>query len=295
MGNTKVRPPDEVIIDAIKGSDSIRQTLIKIGLSPVGSGNYETVKNIIAKYEVNVDHFYRKQHSSGGKGGRRFPLETILIENSTYSNANGLKKRLIKEGVLENKCKECGLDPVWNHKKLTLQIEHINGNRKDNRIENLSLLCPNCHSQTETFTGKNKKLGKSDVVKKICSCGKLLRARNNSGFCTLCRTKNGIKIIRKRRIIFAPNLEELKELVKTISLVKLANKYGVNEKIILRFCRENGILIPNKSCLQRRFEVQKEELERLVKEKSMLEVGRMFGVSDNAIRKRCKRMGINWK
>ena len=70
---------------------------------------------------------------------------------------NRLKIRLFKEGLLEEKCAICGNLGEWNDKPLSLVIDHINGNHSDNRIENLRILCPNCHSQTETFAGKNKK------------------------------------------------------------------------------------------------------------------------------------------
>lgn len=85
----------------------------------------------------------------------------MLVENSK-TNRGSLKKRLIKAGLLKTECYECKLGTVWNGKNLVLVIDHINGVHNDNRIENLRLLCPNCNSQTETFSGKNKKtyLGK---------------------------------------------------------------------------------------------------------------------------------------
>lgn len=98
---------------------------------------------------------------AGAKGNaevkRRYliPLAKILVENSTYKSSK-LKRRCIEAGLLEDKCFECGNGPVWNKKPLVLQLDHINGVRSDNRIENLRILCPNCHTQTPTYAAKNR-------------------------------------------------------------------------------------------------------------------------------------------
>ena len=79
-----------------------------------------------------------------------------MVKNSSYTNFFRLKKRIINENLIEYKCSICGIEN-WNNKPIVLQLDHINGNNRDNRIENLRFLCPNCHSQTETFCKKNKK------------------------------------------------------------------------------------------------------------------------------------------
>lgn len=82
------------------------------------------------------------------------------------SARSNVKRRILREGLLLNVCSECGLDPVWNGKPLTLVLDHVNGVRGDHRRENLRLLCPNCNSQTETFSGRNVKTlrKRSDVA-----------------------------------------------------------------------------------------------------------------------------------
>ena len=79
-----------------------------------------------------------------------------MVENSTYQNTTKLKERIIREGIIPYECALCGNKGEWNGKKLVLQLDHINGKHFDHRKENLRFLCPNCHSQTETFSGKNK-------------------------------------------------------------------------------------------------------------------------------------------
>lgn len=84
----------------------------------------------------------------------KIPLSEILEGKHGYYPTGKLKKRLIAEEVLEYKCSECGLTE-WNGKKIVLQLDHKNGVSTDHRLENLRFMCPNCHSQTDTWCGKN--------------------------------------------------------------------------------------------------------------------------------------------
>jgi len=98
--------------------------------------------------------------NKAGKGIKRnklptVPIQDVLSGRYAYSNAYLLKKRLIKEGIKEEKCECCGLSE-WRNAPIAHQLHHKDGNRNNNRLDNLELLCPNCHSQTETFTGRNK-------------------------------------------------------------------------------------------------------------------------------------------
>jgi Zn finger protein HypA/HybF involved in hydrogenase expression len=86
------------------------------------------------------------------------PLELVLVENLNYGRCH-LKRRLISLGLLNYYCAnpECGLTE-WLGKPISLQLDHINGVNNDNRLENLRLLCPNCHSQTDTYSGKKSNI-----------------------------------------------------------------------------------------------------------------------------------------
>lgn len=136
-------------------STSYAQVLEKMGAGPNGS-TYSYLKMKIKEYEIDISHMLHQGHNRG-KTWKIDNLDNILIESSTYTNTHSLKNRLWKHGLLEKKCSSCGITE-WMGKPAPLQLDHINGTRSDNRIENLRILCPNCHSQTDTWTGKNKRV-----------------------------------------------------------------------------------------------------------------------------------------
>lgn len=139
---------DEEFTDLINSSNSYYDFLKKLNMSH-GRHSYDLIKNRCEKLNISTAHF-----TATFKPNERVELDSILTENSTYSNNSRLSKRLVSENKLEYKCAECGNCGKWNGKSLTLQLDHINGNHRDNRIENLRFLCPNCHTQTETYGSK---------------------------------------------------------------------------------------------------------------------------------------------
>jgi hypothetical protein len=129
-----------------------------IGLRPMG-GNYKTVHQVVKRLGLDTSHWTGQAHLRGKThtwGIPKQPLSEILVLGSTYSTLY-LKKRLVEEGLLPDICSGCRT-VEWRGQKLVLELEHNNGDSSDHRIENLCLLCPNCHSQTPTFRGRNKRL-----------------------------------------------------------------------------------------------------------------------------------------
>jgi len=141
----------KLIID----SKSINEILKQLNVNSNGSGAYKTFRNHCKRLGVESPVY---ENNGNSVIGPKIDLKDILVENSTYQNISRLKKRLVSENILEYRCCECGNTGEWNGNKLILQLDHINGNHSDNRIENIRFLCPNCHSQTLTYAGKaNKK------------------------------------------------------------------------------------------------------------------------------------------
>jgi len=87
----------------------------------------------------------------------RIPNEKLFVKNSNYKNYTHLKNRIIKEKLIPYECAFCGNEGEWKKKNLSLVLDHINGVKKDNRLENLRFVCPNCDSQLPTFKSKNIK------------------------------------------------------------------------------------------------------------------------------------------
>jgi len=142
---------------AVKESTSIRQVLKKLRLVEAG-GNYSQIKKYLDFYSIGTSHFKGQGWNKGmrGIGKPRIPLEKVLVKNSTYQSYK-LKKRLYSEKIKLPKCEECKWAKMSKDGRLPLELDHINGDSKDNRLVNLRVLCPNCHSLKPTHRGLNRK------------------------------------------------------------------------------------------------------------------------------------------
>ena len=213
--------------------------------------------------------------------GTKHKLLSEILTGGVYYNATKLKERLFKEGVKEYKCEKCGITE-WNGEHLTLEIHHINGNHSDNRIENLQILCPNCHSQTNNFNGKSKnlkeinyedaltKLKERENVRrqeieetkmrwgeirkttkvdrtKICQyCGKSYKGRGEK----YCSRQCASKASTKNNITIKQIYDAAKE---TTSLIQLGKKFNMTDNGIRKILTKLGILEDVKNILRNKF------------------------------------------
>jgi Zn finger protein HypA/HybF involved in hydrogenase expression len=179
--NAFTRFTKEEIISFLKSSDSVTDVLRKVGLSTNGSGTRKSLQKVCKEFEIfdlYVELKSKGKHSYRQKSHPKLSLTEMLTENSSVSRGR-LKERLLKEELIKNVCSECGcgLSGLWNGKKITMVLDHINGINNDNRLENLRMLCPNCNSQQDTFAGRNAK-----KVKKCAFCRK--EHSKNTRYCS---------------------------------------------------------------------------------------------------------------
>lgn len=147
----------EELQESLQKSRSLGQLLVFLGLRPVG-GNYAQVKKYLNEEHLDFSHL---QGRSWEKGLKRAPrpirtLKSILVQNSDYQSFK-LKRRLFDANLKPKQCEMCGWAKYTFDGYLPLELDHINGIHSDNRLENLRVLCPNCHSLQSTHRGRKLK------------------------------------------------------------------------------------------------------------------------------------------
>jgi 5-methylcytosine-specific restriction endonuclease McrA len=147
--------------EAVRDSTSLAESLRVLGVAPFG-GNYHVLRRAIKHFKVDTSHFTGRSWNKGVKIGPKQPLQKYL-QNELQIQSHKLKKRLLSEGIFTRTCSSCG-NTDWLGQPIPLELDHINGDRADNRLINLRLLCPNCHALTPTYRGKNRASKLSSVL-----------------------------------------------------------------------------------------------------------------------------------
>jgi hypothetical protein len=149
----------KLLESAVVASTSVNDVLRKLGLDPVG-GHHTHIARRIKAHGIDTSHFTpvvrteRMRHNQ-----RRRTAEEILVEDRSahVKRTPGSRlKRAMRELGMEERCALCGIEPMWLGEPLPLEVDHIDGEWRNNRIENLRLLCPNCHSTTDSYRGRGK-------------------------------------------------------------------------------------------------------------------------------------------
>ena len=198
--------------------------LEQIGLRANGS-NYARLQERIKEEGLDIEELnkrkkqYRKKQLAVARKKRKGKPDCEVFLSGKKQDNDFIKHRMVKSGI-ENKCSVCGLPGEWNGQPLTLQLDHINGDNKDYELKNLRLLCPNCHSQTDNFCGKN--------VNKCIECE--VTISHGAVRCVECAN------LRKRRAV-RPGKEALLQQVKELGYCGTARLYGVSDNAIRKWLK----------------------------------------------------------
>jgi len=149
----------EQLSEIVKNSFSASEACRKLNLADK-SGSTTRLRKYLNDLNIDFSHWTGQLWSRGktlltdDRVSKKTKTEEIFVENSTVSRSY-VRSLVLKNNLLKYSCNICNMPPIWNEKELSFQLDHINGINTDHRLENLRWLCPNCHSQTETFCGKN--------------------------------------------------------------------------------------------------------------------------------------------
>lgn len=252
----------ELLIKVVAESETFIEALHKLGKDPRGSGSQQKLlKNRLLRENISFEHFcyIQGRHSKVQKEARlkyneqpkkhKIPLEEL--------RRGSIRQRIIKENLIPYICSICGLENVWEGKKLTLQLDHIDGNYNNNKLENLRFLCPNCHSQTDTYGAHNQKnplrdlhidrihtnnYHKLEKIKQKCiSCHSEIVTKSKTGYCLPCSRMRSPRKVENR-----PSLETLLKLLETETYLTVGEMFGVSDVLIRKWIRKYGAEPPRK-------------------------------------------------
>ncbi len=244
----------EILLEVVSKSKSVREVLRRLGLALAGGNHYHISKKI-KEYQIDVSHFLGQSWNKGKTYSITDIKDIFKKGYSSRPSSKRLTKAMTQQGVIY-KCIKCPITNTYNNLPIVLEIDHINGDWTDNTFENLQFICPNCHSQ------KTKSDGTS----------------------------------AKARISISKRVSIINEIPNNPLACKISN--ATESEIKKR--KEKQFKIPNPNWrheprTQRR-KVEwptKEELEKLVWQKPTMHIAKIYGVSDNAIAKWCKKYGIS--
>lgn len=211
---------DQELEEAVKISYSYSEVLRILGRNRTGSSN-QCVQKRIKNANLDISHF--KKHCIQKRNNKKIDYNEILIFDYNILNRRDAKqlRRCLIESGRQYCCEKCGLID-WNNEKIILEIDHIDGNWRNNTPENLRFLCPNCHSQTETFYNQK--------TNRCIECYKPIHS--NSTRCNKCSSK--LVGLNSRRVE-RPPIEQIQKDVDELGYVGTGRKYGVTDNAIRKW------------------------------------------------------------
>lgn len=216
----------EEIKKLVKDATTFSEVLRCLNI-PVQGNNSNTLKRLLNVNNIDYSHF-----TGRAKHYKTHPTKIEdYLNNKIKIKTFKLKQKLLKENLIENKCSICGLTS-WLNKPIVLQLHHIDGNNNNNNLNNLQLLCPNCHSQTDNYCGNANK----DKTKYYCpECGREIN--KGSARCSLCASH------KRRKMPNITSTQLLNDFRELKSFIQVGKKYDVSDNSIKKWCKRVGLPI----------------------------------------------------
>ena len=221
-----------VIAASVNWSEALR----RLGLRPAGH-NHRTIQRHVAHWKIPTDHFDPNACRRAAAETRRVALTDLLVENSTYSRGS-LKRRLYDEGFKERRCELCGQDEDWHGARMSLILDHVNGDATDNRLANLQIVCPNRAATLDTHCGRNKQR----LEPRACAgCNQVFQPRGRTQrYCShrcagLAHADHSPR--PESRKVDRPPYDVLLAELAASSYLAVGRKYGVSDNAVRKWVR----------------------------------------------------------
>ena len=222
---------DNDFIILVKESFSIAECETKLGYNSYSGSVAQLIKKRIENLQIDTSHFTSQNKHNWS--------EEVIFEINSGVDQKTLRRYFKDLNCVEYCCAICGQLPIWNNKPLTLILDHINGNNKDQRLENLRWVCPNCNQQLDT-TGSKNQAYKKEIIKeeKYCvDCGVVIT--KNSERCSQCSQLKNASDIKYL------NRDELKDLIRNKSFVEIGKMFNISDNAVRKWCDKHHL--PRKS------------------------------------------------
>ena len=272
----------EEIEQFVNESASYAELARKIGYDDICCRNgsaYRDVHTMIDELNLDISHFTGQGWNKNNFDYSRFRYGINISSKSALNAIAALRGRV---------CESCGLS-TWMGQDITLEVHHKDGDSLNNELDNLQLLCPNCHSMTSNWKGRNNKKKKEEPIDEEQFKNALIESKNiRQALVLLGISPKGRNYVRAKRIIQKYDIDMSQQDNKTGNYCcdcgkEISYKALKKKKCLSNIRRQEGI---------NNLPVKREELKELIRTTTFVQIGKKFNVSDNAIRKWCKKLNL---